>query len=186
MTNLPLSRTTERRPVHDAFYDVRCSSSCPACAADKRPLQRSEVTPIPKAPKVTKTAKKRAKKDAPAAVADRLFGAIVRSRGECEIKATGKCPNGPLQCCHIVSRRYRAVRWEESNALAGCAGCHMFMTLRPLHWEQWVDEHLGYEFHVALKARAMGQPNPKLPAVVARLQARWDAIERSRPNEESA
>lgn len=111
------------------------------------------------------------------AEADRLFSLIVRSRGKCEIGVVGKCPSGGLQCAHIVSRRYRAVRWDESNALCACAGCHHWMTVRPLEWERWCDENLGAETHAWLKQRALTERNPKVAEVTALLQKRWDAIE---------
>jgi hypothetical protein len=46
--------------------------------------------------------------------ADALFSKAVRSRGKCEMAGLFpkiKC-NGVLQCAHIISRRYRAIRWD--------------------------------------------------------------------------
>jgi hypothetical protein len=59
------------------------------------------------------------------------------------------------------------------------------MTVRPLHWEAWCNEHLG-DLYGWLKTRALGERNPKLPEVVARLQDRWDRIERTSAAGESA
>lgn len=70
--------------------------------------------------------------------ADAAFSKLIRSRGICELapmRPETKC-SGALQCCHIISRRYRAIRWDERNALAGCQGHHTFFTHRPLEWEQ--------------------------------------------------
>lgn len=152
---------------------------------EPRPLERSEVTPIPKAPKVSKTARK-AKKAQPMRDADRLFSLIVRSRGKCEIGVVAKCPSGALQCAHIISRRYRALRWDESNAVAACAGDHLWMTLHPLEWEAWVDEHIGADLHKHMKHRALSEPNPKLASVLTRLEQRWAVITRNRPDLEAS
>ena len=71
--------------------------------------------------------------------ADALFSAAVRSRGVCEIAEWGLAGppcSGALQCCHIISRRYRAIRWDEDNALCGCQAHHTYYTHRPLEWEE--------------------------------------------------
>lgn len=69
--------------------------------------------------------------------ADAAFSAAIRARGRCELAAMHpdlEC-SGALQCCHIKSRRYRAIRWSEDNALAGCAAHHVYFTHRPEEWE---------------------------------------------------
>lgn len=87
-------------------------------------LRREFVQPIPKAPKVTKTAKKRAKKDAPAAVADR-FGMPYAIR---EIRSTmggpGDAPTSPapadswMRGTNMAQRILRGAR-RYSNAESG-------------------------------------------------------------------
>ena len=69
--------------------------------------------------------------------ADQLFSESVRSRGRCEVAEMFPkihC-DGELQCSHIVSRRYHAVRWLEANAWCSCSGHHLYTTLHPLEWE---------------------------------------------------
>lgn len=61
-----------------------------------------------------------------------------------------------LQCAHIVSRRYLSTRWNPRNAVALCAGCHVFYTHRPIEWRVWVDRafqpgYMQYMEHLALK-----------------------------------
>lgn len=69
--------------------------------------------------------------------ADTAFSKAVRARGMCELapmRPDLECA-GALQCCHVLSRSYRAVRWMPQNALAGCAAHHVYFTHRPLEWE---------------------------------------------------
>lgn len=54
--------------------------------------------------------------------------------------------NGNKQCCHVMSRRYRAIRWNEDNAVAMCAAHHMYFTHNPLEWEQFCrDEGIDWD-----------------------------------------
>ncbi len=84
---------------------------------------------------------------------DRLFSLIVRSRGGCE---SGR-PNhaGNLQCAHGFSRRYLRTRWNTDNAWALCAGCHTFFTARPLEWDDWMLDRMGFESYWVLRPLAM-------------------------------
>lgn len=85
--------------------------------------------------------------------ADKLMGDFVKARdGGCV--ARGKHA-GPIQWAHIVSRRYRAVRWDPNNAVALCAGHHMYFTPRPLEWDTWVTAHIGAEAYADLRRRAL-------------------------------
>ena len=78
--------------------------------------------------------KKQAKK-----LADKLFAESIRARGRCEAVYAAKVRcNGVLQCCHIRSRRYMAVRWDPTNALCMCAAHHLYFTHHPLEWEQFI------------------------------------------------
>lgn len=70
------------------------------------------------------------------AKADKLFHALIRSRGYCE---SGRVSHkGPLSCAHGFSRRYLAVRWDTRNAWCFCAGCHLYYTHRPIEWDNWM------------------------------------------------
>lgn len=68
--------------------------------------------------------------------ADRLFSLAVRSVGVCQIATQTPC-RGSLQCCHLISRRYHAVRWDRRNAVAGCAAHHQYWTAHPLEWDHF-------------------------------------------------
>lgn len=49
---------------------------------------------------------------------------------------------GYIQCCHIISRRYRAIRWDESNARPMCSAHHVWYTHHPLEWEAFIEAAL--------------------------------------------
>ncbi len=70
------------------------------------------------------------------AKADVLFSRLVRDRDHMCVRC-GTVNN--LQCAHIWSRRYRALRWRFENAITLCSGCHMYFTLRPAEWAEWCE-----------------------------------------------
>lgn len=68
------------------------------------------------------------------------FSKSVRSRGRCELKGKDSIEcKGILQTMHIISRRYRATRWLEDNALSGCSAHHFYYTDRPEEWRALID-----------------------------------------------
>jgi 5-methylcytosine-specific restriction endonuclease McrA len=73
-------------------------------------------------------------------IADAAFSLYIRERD-------GRCLNcstrSGLQCAHLVSRRYRAVRWDPDNAVALCFRCHKGFTEHPVEWRAWVDDNLA-------------------------------------------
>lgn len=73
------------------------------------------------------------------AEADRRFSLFIRQRdGKCLIPTDKPCV-GPLQCCHLLSRRFGATRYDERNAVAGCAGHHAYWTVNPDRWAAFLD-----------------------------------------------
>jgi hypothetical protein len=104
-------------------------------------------------------------------LADSLFSAYIRERDQgCRAYGTNSGPqcSGYLQCAHIISRRYRAVRWDEDNAVTLCAAHHMFWTHRPLEWIVWVNgQNLDYE---GLRWRALNDPPEKPQDAIARMR----------------
>lgn len=120
-----------------------------------------DVTPIPKP-------KRRPKRANTTKQCDTLFGKFVRSRGRCEIEG---CTSADLQCAHGFSRRYRATRWDDRNAFCLCRGHHLYYTVRPLEWDEWMKQRLG-PLYDELRTLALTGPNPSLPAVLASLRER--------------
>ena len=83
--------------------------------------------------------------------ADKLFADKVKSKGRCE-----KCKSRDyLQCAHIISRRYKQVRWDLDNAVTLCRGCHVYFTHHPIEWEDWVINRMGEENYQMLRTRAL-------------------------------
>ncbi len=94
--------------------------------------------------------------------ADKVFSLYIRQRdGRCV--RCGKADG--LQCMHIISRRYRAVRWNDLNAMAGCMACHVFYTHRPLEWIEFVDRIRGNGTWDRLRGKALDIPDWKALAV---------------------
>ncbi len=102
--------------------------------------------------------------------ADKLFSLAVRSVGVCQIDDDRPC-NGNLQCMHILSRSFRAVRWDRNNALCGCAGHHKHYTENPAGWFLWVVDRMGLDEFQALYERAHTHVAPDLELVLAELRA---------------
>jgi hypothetical protein len=95
------------------------------------------VTPRPK---TTRRRKPSTDKEA----ATRLHSKIVRARGVCEYAAayTGLAPDcdGPLQCAHIIRRRYARTQTDLNNALCLCAKHHAWLDLHLADFIHWVGE----------------------------------------------
>ncbi len=84
--------------------------------------------------------------------ADAAFSQFIRRRD----RSCWRCGSRDgLQCMHIISRRYRALRWDERNAVAGCLKCHTYFTHRPLEWEAWIDSKLGAGTWAQLRKEAL-------------------------------
>lgn len=110
------------------------------------------------AKKPTKTALKKK--------ADTLFSLYIRARdGMCQ-----RCGSSDrLQCAHGFSRRYLGTRWDEENAWALCAGCHVYWTHRPLEWDETMLLWLGVDRYAALRKRALTITQPDYDLVIAEL-----------------
>ena len=78
---------------------------------------------------------------------DAVFSLLIRERSNWTCERCGcYVPEGErqrLHCSHIVSRKYRRLRWEPLNAVSHCAMCHSHLTDRPHEFGRWVDEKLG-------------------------------------------
>jgi hypothetical protein len=105
--------------------------------------------------------------------ADRLFSLIIRERD----KACRRCgTTESLQCAHIVSRRYHAVRWSLDNAIALCAGCHIYFTHRPIEWERAIEQWFGLIHYNRVKMVAMSYDKPDYEYVVQELTKFWQDL----------
>lgn len=84
---------------------------------------------------------------------DRMFSLAIRQRGACE--SGRKTHSGALQCAHGFSRRYLSVRWNDHNAWALCAGCHVFYTHHPIEWDDWLCNTWGLALYGVMKGMAL-------------------------------
>lgn len=100
----------------------------------------------------------------PKGKATRLHAELVRSRGKCEACAVGWSPMpksaGPLECAHIISRRYSATRTDEHNAFALCSSHHRHFTLWGVEFARFIESKIGVAGYDALKTKAEANPRP--------------------------
>ena len=79
--------------------------------------------------------------------ADKLFSLIVRSKGRCELAGLDNIHcGGVLQCMHIDTRGKHAIRWNEMNAICGCASHHVYYTNNPKAWDEIVKKHFPKKY----------------------------------------
>jgi hypothetical protein len=117
-------------------------------------------------------------KTAMRAEADRLFSRRVRSRGICQaLGFDGLACAGPLQCAHVVRRRYLSVRWDDDNAACLCAAHHVYFTHHHLAEDRFHNQLLSPERFAELKARAeQARGRPDYEAILARLRQEVNAV----------
>ena len=105
--------------------------------------------------------------------ADAAFATVIKERdGRCvprEMFPSIAC-NGNLQTMHLISRRYKAVRWDLDNAVAGCQAHHLYLTIHPLEHDDWCERRLGATAWYKLKQRALRGPVPDIGMVIERLR----------------
>lgn len=75
--------------------------------------------------------------------ADAAFSRFIRARDVCCLKCASR---ENLQCAHIISRRYRQLRWDSRNAMALCRSCHVYFEHRPLEWQEHIN-HLAFSLN---------------------------------------
>ncbi len=86
--------------------------------------------------------------------ADKLWTALIlRKYPACHIKATPRCSSRAyLQAHHVISRRYRATRWDPQNGVGACRHCHYWLHYVCIDAPQWYRDH-GIDFD-RLRAKA--------------------------------
>ena len=108
--------------------------------------------PARRARKPRRPIRRKAKRKAKLHDADRLFSQYIRTRDGWACRLCGS-PFTP-QCAHLVSRRYRAVRFDPQNAITLCAKHHVFYTYRTIEWEDVIEERFPGRLGM-LKAQAL-------------------------------
>jgi len=85
--------------------------------------------------------------------ADRLFSLEARQLGTCQGHMgfwTGPVFDcaGSLQCCHLISRRYRNTRWNHLNRVILCGAHHRWLDTNPLQKEDMMKLWLGPDYEL--------------------------------------
>lgn len=108
--------------------------------------------------------------------ADRLFSLVVRSEAghRCRL-----CGGQPVQCAHLFSRTYKAVRWSAENAWALCGREHKYYTHHPIEWEVLLRRTLGDAGYEALRTRAQSRTKWYLPELILALASSLARIEKA-------
>jgi len=100
--------------------------------------------------------------------ADTLYSKIIRSRGGCIAVGIRFACSGNMQCAHVVSRTYRAVRWRTDDppgAVPLCGAHHVWYTHHPLEWIDFMGEHYD-----AVRKLALTTPPESAGDALARLR----------------
>lgn len=82
---------------------------------------------------------------------DAACRALVFARDRHRCLHCGKQSN--LQWAHVISRRYRSVRWDPANSMTLCAGCHLWWHHQPVAAVLWWVGKFGQDAHDMLRLR---------------------------------
>ena len=99
------------------------------------------------------------------AEADRLFSLLIRQAGKC--LACGSTYH--LQCAHIISRTYKAVRYNPDNAICLCQKHHFYWTYHYIEFEEFIDKWFGKEHRQNLRKLALNYQKPNYRAIIEEL-----------------
>ena len=77
---------------------------------------------------------------------DTLWANAVKKRDGYRCRKCGKVyPKGSrgIQAAHIFGRRHKSTRWDMSNGLTLCFGCHRWNHENPVEYAKWLKEEIG-------------------------------------------
>jgi len=150
-----------------------CSNKCEKDhEADKR-----EEFAIKKAAKPK--AKKKGFKSVKVSPADTAFSLCVRTAANFTCGKCGKV-EGRMECSHIFSRKYRAIRWCKENAMCKCNYCHRWWHQNPLDAAAWFMSLVGESFVDLLKEKRDSKlkvPKTEEPEIAAHYRAELKKLE---------
>ncbi len=82
-----------------------------------------------------------------------------------------KISTSSLQSDHIFNRWKHSTRWNISNCIILCAGCHLFRKKRePLAWAQMVQENINPDVLAELERQSQEMIQPDYDVVLAYLK----------------
>ena len=114
--------------------------------------------------------------------ADAILSKMVRERfGPCFAAGFRFDCGGSWQCCHIIRRRYYALRFREENVVKMCAAHHTWFSFHDLEWQDYVNEVACSEdseigLYDWLHRRALTEPSEKSVDALVRLRALSEEI----------
>lgn len=92
--------------------------------------------------------------------ADRKFSKLIRERDNWTCQRCGKQyvpPTNALHSAHNFTRRIKATRLDEFNAISLCYGCHQFVDSHADEKERLFRAQFGDEAYEATAAKAHGK-----------------------------
>jgi len=97
---------------------------------------------------------------------DKLFSNYIRARANWRCERCGNMPaKQGLHCHHFHRRRHMATRYEESNCVSLCFGCHQYLGENKKAEEAFFLDRLGQEEYDQLMLRANNVVHIDLSAV---------------------
>ena len=125
----------------EGFYSTSC----------KKSYQKAKDAKAAAKPKKVK-AKKKGFKSVKISPSDTAFSLCVRTAASFTCGKCGKA-EGRMECSHIYSRKYRAIRWCKDNAMCKCNYCHRWWHQNPLDAAAWFVSLVGESFVDLLKEK---------------------------------
>jgi len=110
---------------------------------------------------------------------DRVFSLYIRARDgyKCMMVGSGCKCGGPVQCNHLLSRSKYRTRWDERNAVSGCAGHNTWAHYNEADWRELWQKLFPerVEYLMRLKNAPGKYSNSMLQIMIKDFQAKLDA-----------
>ena len=124
-------------------------------------------------------AKKKGFKSVKVSPADTAFSLCVRTAANFTCGKCGKT-DARMECSHIYSRKYRAIRWCKENAMCKCNYCHRWWHQNPLDAAAWFVSLVGESFVDLLKEKRDSKlkvPKTEEPEIAKHYRAELKKLE---------
>ena len=111
---------------------------------------------------------------------DKIFSEAIKYRDHWRCVETGATDN--LQTAHVISRSYKAIRWDMDNAMCLSARRHAWYTYHPIEWRAFCVKYLGKQKYEALEKKARegrGWGEKGLKELYAKLTDKLEALRAS-------
>lgn len=116
------------------YYDARINKfKCQFC-----PMSFGEVKELK--PYTGKIVKSEEVKEKTSTITDNLLDKKIKERlfeNQTHCQCCGETDQDKLDPAHIMSRKYKNLRWDLQNLVSLCRPCHTDFTVNPLKWKEW-------------------------------------------------